>query len=103
MHQLAGRVGRVSEGIVVLLDKKTEKLRKFRDGQTGWDRSELDHSIRGYGTIHSTCQSGMSSFNFAKTLNSKKYIVDRQEIDFLSTVPVTDEILEFFISDITVI
>ncbi len=102
LHQLCGRVGRRGDkSHIIFLDKSTDKLRRMKEVEDGWSRSEFDYHRRGGGTIHNVRQSGFNPFIFNKQIDETGELVeipiDNMVIDMAHRTSYDDKYKELFV------
>jgi ATP-dependent DNA helicase RecG len=102
LHQLCGRVGRRGDkSHIIFLDKSTDKLRRMKEVEDGWSRSEFDYHKRGGGTIHNVRQSGFNPFVFNKQMDETGELmeipIDNMVIDVAQRTSYDDKYKELFV------
>lgn len=93
LHQLKGRAGRHSKGKCILIGSDLDKLQLIKTNATGHEITQLDLELRGAGSIHQNNQSG-KSFLFNKIVLNNK--MQDHRYDDLEVVPVSQDIIDFF-------
>ena len=102
LHQLCGRVGRRGDkSHIIFLDKSTDKLRRMKEVEDGWSRSEFDYQKRGGGTIHNVRQSGFNPFIFNRQMDEAGELmeipIDNMVIDMAQRSFYDDKYKELFV------